>query len=204
MKLDIVKSLEAATSWGYIPHGDVQEAECLCAQAFSFRGPKKADELDRIPGPPNEIMGDIVCDLVRKYGLPYSIQGEIAKSETMRKYVDSLDDHANDFEQVIFHNPLGGYVSCYTIETLTWEWMKGHHWSKVVLVTHPLLCWRMERVMCRLAEKDNLPLEIIIPPGLEKIGYDPWNGTQWRGWNEQFWWAYEMLARQHHILVDWI
>lgn len=221
MKLAQIKGkislcMEAIISWGYHPNPayDLFRAEVLCGQAFGFRGPKTADEADRIPGLPNQKLGNKIMDLREQiYSqtgalIPLCIQGEIRQSCALKV----LDD--NDvFLEVVHHwdywgkkrrGEAPGYVGCYTIEYLTWQWMKINGWKRVLIVTHPLLTWRMKKVLEKLAANDGMEIEVIIPPGLEYIGYDS-GSTQWRCRNVLSWFVYEQLARQHHIWqADWV
>lgn len=180
---------QAVTNWEYHPSGDISRGQCICGQAFSFRGRKKVSEELRIPGPPNERLGEVIRKVYQQTGLPISAQGELVQSEALSGI---------HVEKEIFHHHISGkYVSCYEIETQTWKWMQENGWTRVVIATHPLLVWRMQKVF------EKLGAEVIIPPGLEVVGYDP-KGTQWRAHNETYWRTYEFLARGHHVLMNWI
>lgn len=164
--------------------GKVEDAQVIIAPSFGVREDK--------PGWSNVDIARNIKRFLGKRKIPVIAPKEVAEA------CESIVMDIGIIVAVIKEHRIEGRdLDTYEFLSQAQGIMEKKRWNKAILVAHPAHIPRAKRIF------EKMRVEVIIPPGLESIPFDP-RSIQWWTRNAFLWTVREIPARLISKIRGWI
>ena len=170
----------------YKTKGKADQADCLIAFSFGYRGKRKKIQ----PGLSNQDLANIALKNYAK--LPKIMQFEVADA-----YNESEGEGAGKILRITKHSKRGMYLDTREVAVQTKKLMDEHGWKKALILAHPYHMPRVQLV-CTRAGID----WVAEPDERGAVEFDPLSTQKWTR-NLDNWRGYEPLALMFYRLKGW-